>query len=145
MYIDSNENRLPMLSEQIISVEEPKKSEPVPSISKGNSKPNDIYKDENRLPMLSDQIKSVEEQKRDEPNNLLPMLDDQIKFSSNPVNDFDQNGNYDVKQSDLTLNNSDIYLSLNLEEKKKQFENQKILDKIEGKSAAFNQIKRDKK
>jgi hypothetical protein len=143
--IDSNENRLPMLSEQIISVEEPKKSEPVPSISKGNSKPNDIYKDENRLPMLSDQIKSVEEQKRDEPNNLLPMLDDQIKFSSNPVNDFDQNGNYDVKQSDLTLNNSDIYLSLNLEEKKKQFENQKILDKIEGKSAAFNQIKRDKK
>jgi hypothetical protein len=143
--IDSNEKRLPMLNEQIISVEEPKKSEPVPSSSKGNNKPNDIYKDENRLPMLSDQIKSFEEQKRDEPNNRLPMLDDQIKFSSNPINDFDQNGNYDVKQSDLMLNNSDISLSLNLEEKKKQFENQKLLDKIEGKSAAFNQIKKDKK
>ena len=143
--IDSKEQRLPMLNEQIISIEEPKKNEPVPTGIKGNSKPNNIDKNENRLPMLNEQLISVETQKKDEPNNLLPMLDDQLKFSSNPTNQFDQDGNYDIKQSDLMRSNSDISLSINLEEKAKQFEKDKLLDNIKGKSAAINQLKKDKK
>ena len=142
---DKDEKRLPMLSDQLISEGEPKKNEPVPIGTKGNSKPSNIDKEENRLPMLSDQLISKEEEKKDEPNNLLPMLDDQIKFSSNPANDFDQDGNFDVKQSDLMVSNSDISLSLNLEEKAKQYENQKILDNFKVKSDAFSQIKKDKK
>ena len=143
--IYSKEQRLPMLNEQIISIEEPKKNEPVPTGIKGNSKPNNIDKNENRLPMLNEQLISVETQKKDEPNNLLPMLDDQLKFSSNPTNQFDQDGNYDIKQSDLMRSNSDISLSINLEEKAKQFEKDKLLDNIKGKSAAINQLKKDKK
>ena len=143
--IDTNEIRLPMLDDQIKSVEEPKKSEPAKSSSKRQSKPNEIVNNENILPMLDDQLKSSEEPKKDEKNNILPMLDEKLKFSSNAGNENDQIGYYDIKQSDI-LSSSDISLSLNLEERKKQYEGQKILDNITGtKSATFNQIKNNQK
>jgi len=131
--IDATESRLPMLADQIKSVEEPKKNEPVTSGNKEERK----SKDESRLPMLDDQIKSSEEPKKKEAESRLPMLDDQIKFS--------ENENYDIKQSDLMLNSSDMSLSLNLEEKAKQYKDQKLLDGIKGKSDAIRQIKNEQK